>query len=91
MQLLKKKSVQVVIGVALILVFIYSAKLLAGILAGIGALFFGESQKEQRLKQIDKASSKLKDEIEQVNIEHEARVEDLVQAKEKEVDQWLDS
>ena len=91
MQLLKKKSVQVVIGVALLLVFIYSAKLLAGILAGIGALFFGESQKEQRLKQIDKASSKLKDEIEQVNIEHEARVEDLVQAKEKEVDQWLDS
>ena len=91
MHLLKKRSVQVLIGITLILVFIYSAKLLAGVLAGVFALFFGESQKEQRLKDIDKASSNLRDDIEQVNLAHQAITDDLVKAKKKEVDQWLDS
>jgi cellobiose-specific phosphotransferase system component IIA len=91
MQLLKKRSVQVLIGVILLLVLLYSIKLVAGILAGIGALFFGESQKEQKLKEIDKASSKIKEDIEQVNLAHEAITDDLVQKKQSEIDQWLDS
>lgn len=88
------------LGVLLIIIVLaYSIEAAFTMLGGIAAVLFGDNQRKRtelevkadEIKKQDAEAAVVRETLERINEQTAKATEDLVEQREREVDQWLDS